>query len=300
MKNRKNYITILLSVCTIAVCGASIGIRYWGKHLHERKMKTLLAERVDSLRAAGSFMPDTVNFAITIVRDSVRAQEIRDYFQLDTLYKETDDTWTKALAIGRLVAQIPHANQHDYPTEVNAIGLWEYTKNVEPAFNCRLHSIMTFELLSAAGITARYVTCLPKDSNDCDCHVMNEVWLPEQHKWVMLDTDMRHFVTDKNGNLLSLREIREHYISGQKMLMWQDFADPSNRIDYYYAYLAKNTYWFQCWRTLSYYQEDMTHPEILRDGMVDIVPSGYTPRDPGMRNMISTNADQFWSEPVIL
>lgn len=299
MKNRKDNIIVILSVLILVVCGTNLGIRYLGKHLHEREMKALFAERADMLRAAGAFLPDTVDFAITIVRDSVRAQEIRDYFQLDTLYKTTDDTWTKALAIGRFVAQIPHANQHDYPTEVNAIGLWEYTKNVEPAFNCRLHSIMAYELLSAAGITARYVTCLPKDSNDCDCHVMNEVWLPEQCKWVMLDTDMRHFVTDKEGNILSLKEIREHYIAGKEMLMWQDFKDPSDKIDYYYAYLAKNTYWFQGWRTLSYFQEDMTHPEIQRDGMVDIVPSGYTPRDPGMRNLISTNADLFWSEPIM-
>lgn len=299
MKNRKDNIIVILSVLILVVCGTNLGIRYLGKHIHEREMKALLAERADMLRAAGAFLSDTVDFVIIIVRDSVRAQEIRDYFQLDTLYKTTDDTWTKALAIGRFVAQIPHANQHDYPKEVNAIGLWEYTKNVEPAFNCRLHSIMTFELLSTAGITARYVTCLPKDSNDCDCHVMNEVWLPEQHKWVMLDTDMRHFVTDKEGNILSLKEIREHYISGKEMLMWQDFKDPSDKIDYYYAYLAKNTYWFQCWRTLSYFQEDMTHPEIQRDGMVDIVPSGYTPRDPGMRNIISTNADLFWSEPIM-
>ena len=296
-KNDTNMKTIIKYVVGFL---AGVGIMATVALAVSHNKRSQFDERVEILRAAGPFMPDTVPFSLRIIRDSVRAQQIRDYFQLDTLYKPTDDTWTKALAIGRFVAQIPHANQHVYPTEVNAIGLWEYTKNTEPAFNCRLHSIMTFELLSAAGIPARYVTCMPKDSNDCDCHVMNEVWLPEQHKWVMLDTDMRHFVTDKKSNLLSLREIREHYISGQKMLMWQDFADPSDRIDYYYAYLAKNTYWFQCWRTLSYYQEDMTHPEILRDGMVDIVPSGYTPCDPGMRNMISTNADQFWSEPVIL
>ncbi len=299
MKKRTEYIIVILSVIITAACWTYLCVRYWNKHAKEREMKALLTERVDTLRAAGAFAPDTVDFVITILRDSVHAQEIRDYFQLDTLYQENDDVWTKSLAVGKFVARIPNENQKTYPQSVNAIGLWEYTKTVEPAFNCRLHSIMTFELLSAIGITARYVVCMPQNAEDIDCHVMNEVWLPEQHKWVMLDTDMRHYVTDQNGNLLSLREIREHYIAGKKMLMWQDFKDPSDRIDYYYAYLAKNTYWFQCWRTLSYFQEDMNHPEVVRDGMVDIVPSGYKPRDPGMRNIISTNADQFWSEPIV-
>ena len=118
---------------------------------------------------------------------------------MDTLYSGSDDTWTKALAIGNFVAtNIPHANQSKWPEQKNAIGLWEYTRDVEPAFNCRLHSILMFELLLAADIPARFVTCLPQDKDDNDCHVVNEVWLPEKQKWVMLDTDMGgHYVTDK-------------------------------------------------------------------------------------------------------
>ena len=89
-----------------------------------------------------------------------------DYFCLDTLYDACASTWEKTLTIGKFVsANIPHDNQKEYPEYVNAIGLWEYTKTVAPAFNCRLHSILTYELLTAAGIKARYITCLPYDRN---------------------------------------------------------------------------------------------------------------------------------------
>ena len=171
-----------------------------------------ISEFVDLLRTSGSYEKDTTAFEMTILQDSVQSKEIRDYFQLDSLYDADADTWTKALAIGQFVASnIPHDNQEEWPEHVNAIGLWEYTKNVAPAFNCRLHSLLAFELFLAAGIDARYVTCLPEDREDNDCHVVNEVWLPELGKWAMIDTDMGgHYFSDANGTPLSLKEMRDH------------------------------------------------------------------------------------------
>lgn len=259
-------------------------------------------EYVDSLRSSGVFEKDTADFSVVIRQDTTQARIIREYFQLDTLYPANTDTWTKALAITRFVAEnIPHANQSEWPKEVNAIGLWEYTKNVEHSFNCRLHSILTFELLLAADIPARYVTCMPQDAEDNDCHVVNEVWLPELQKWAMLDSDMGgHFVTDKNKTPLSLLEMREHYISGKKMIMYPAFENGSSRVDNYYAYMAKNTYWFSCWGTLSYSQEDYDNEEVVRDSYINVVPSGFIPYRIGGGNTTTTNAEKFWSEPILL
>lgn len=97
----------------------------------EKTTQALFEERVES---AGAYGQDPTFVDIEYVRDTVRAKEIMDYFQLDTLYDAEVATWDKALVIGKFVA-----------------------------FNCRLHSIMTFELLTAAGIKARYITCLPHD-----------------------------------------------------------------------------------------------------------------------------------------
>lgn len=229
----------------------------------DRTNKIRYDEMVKLLRDAGRYKADTADVEINYVPDIQRSEEIMDYFCLDTLYDASASTWEKTLAIGRFVAtNIPHDNQKEYPEYVNAIGLWEYTKTVAPAFNCRLHSILTYELLTAAGIKARYITCLPYDRNDNDCHVVNEVWLPETGKWVMIDTDMKRYVTDRKGNLLSLAEIREHFINDKKLVVYHGFDNPSSKISYYHAYMAKNTYWFCCWGDLGYYQEDYrTCPE---------------------------------------
>lgn len=260
----------------------------------------LYNERVDALRSSGDYAADTNVFSMQIVQDSVRAKEIRDYFQLDTLFPENADTWEKAVAIGKFVASnIPHANQKKWPTQINAIGLWEYTKDVEPAFNCRLHSILTFELLLSADNKARYITCMSQDKDDPDCHVVNEAWLPELNKWAMVDTDMGgHYITDKNGTPLSLKEMREHYISGEKMLLYPAFGKAQKDKDYY-AYMAKNTYWFSCWGSLSYYQEDYKVQGVDRNSYVNLIPSGYVPFGIDEGYIVTTNADLFWEATLL-
>lgn len=255
----------------------------------------LLNKRVELLRTSGEYAADTNVFEMKIAQNEMRAQEIREYFQLDTLYPENATTWEKAIAIGKFVSSnIPHANQRKWPKDVNAIGLWEYIKEVEPAFNCRLHSIFAFELFLSADIKARYITCMSEDKDDPDCHVVNEVWLPELNKWAMVDTDMGgHYVTDRNGTPLSLQEMREHYISGEKMLIYPAFGKAQKDKDYY-AYMAKNTYWFSCWGTLSYYQEDYKVEGIDRNSYVNLIPSGYTPYGIDEGYIVTTDAEKFW------
>ena len=261
----------------------------------DRTNKVRYDERVKLLREAGSYKVDTAKVEINHVPDIRRAEEIMEYFCLDTLYDAGAATWEKTLAIGEFVANnIPHDNQKEYPEYVNAIGLWEYTKTVAPAFNCRLHSILNYELLTAAGIKARYITCLPYDRNDNDCHVVNEVWLPETGKWVMIDTDMKRYVTDRKGNLLSLAEIREHFINDRKVVVYHDFDKPSSKISYYHAYMAKNTYWFCCWGDLGFYQEDYkTFPESkLRSRYYALVPEGFETFSG--KEITTHDPEQFW------
>ena len=260
----------------------------------------ILRMRVDRLRSAGPYAQDTVVLRMASVPDPARSAEIREYFQLDTLYAADAPTWDKALAVARFVAtNIPHNNQRVQPEKRNAIALWEYTKNVEPAFNCRLHSIMLYELLSSIGLEARFITCLPMDSNDTDCHVVNHVWLPELGKWAMLDSDMErgNYATDENGIPLSLPEIRERYIREKPIWYHPAFCSEGDRTPetYYYSYLAKNVYWFSSWETLHYDQESTSGRDLSR--YVHLVPTGFASFGASSGDIITSDASQFWAAP---
>ena len=49
------------------------------------KMK--LAERVELLQNAGNYAPDTITFNIHSLQDSIRAQEIKEYFNILSLIR---------------------------------------------------------------------------------------------------------------------------------------------------------------------------------------------------------------------
>lgn len=294
----RNILAVIGGITVLAVVIWQFAKPYFDLDIYPNRLG-MMSDYVDSLRTSGPFAKDTTDFSFKIIQDTVQARQIKEYFQLDTLYAQDDDTWTKAVAIGKFVAtHVPHANQRKWPDSVDAIGLWEYTKNVAPAFNCRLHGILTFELLLAAGIDARYVTCMPQDKDDNDCHVVNEVWLPELGKWAMVDSDMGgYYFTDLDGVPLSLREMREHYISGKKMNMYPGFGNVSTRKHDHYGYMAKNTYWFSCWGELSYFQENHSHTDVVREHYINLVPSGFEPFNVGGGNTITTDADKFWAAP---
>ena len=261
-----------------------------------------LAEHVELLQQS-SFKADSVQYQFVAVRDLDRAREIMDYFKLDTLYSPNATTWEKAVAISKFVAtNIPHDEPDSVPDHSNAIDLWKYTKEVNPGFNCRMHAILNYELMQAAGLTARYVTCLPQDENDPDCHVVNEVWLPELGKWAFIDSDMDgHYCTDEEGTPLSLLEMREKYAADEQMVMYPRFENPTSEQDYYYAYMAKNTYWFSCWETLHFYQEDDLDTKIQNlepQRNIIIIPEGFAPSAYSDQKCVVTNdASRFWMAP---
>ena len=252
---------------------------------------------IELLRKAEPYRADKASFRFEYIQDTARLRLTREYFRLDTIDNPTAETWDRTLALARFVARnIPHANQSVQPERRNAIDLWEYTRNVEPAFNCRLHSIMLHELLLACDITNRYVTCLPADSLDQDCHVVNIVWLPEHKKWAMVDSDMRAYVTDSDGTPLSLSQMRERYINGAAMEIHPLLDDgQSFNYTYYRTYWSKNLYWFECAEQTSYDIE--TAPRDKRGRVVVLRPDGFTPFDTPPHSVHTQDAERFWAAP---
>ena len=196
-------------------------------------------ERVSLLKEA------TLDGAMPFPPMDVEMPDYTSYFRLDTVVQEGMSTWEKCLAIGRWVSShIPHANQKARPAAKDAITLWEFIQHEEPAFNCRYHSFFAMQLLRSVGVEARVLTCLPKDDNDPDCHVVNIVYLPEYQKWAMLDTDQSMYATDAEGTPLAPWEMRKYYAQDKTFTLWYNYESPDQGMDYYRSYMAKNTYAF--------------------------------------------------------
>lgn len=273
-------------------------VRYvFNKQFQEYAYEYLQKDKIELLKNAGKYEPDTLSYTFVYQQDTAKAQQIREYFRLDTLVKPAETTWNKAIALARFVAKnIPHANQKISLEKCNAIGLWEYTRTVEPAFNCRLHSILLHELLLAEGIVNRFVTCLPADSLDSDCHVVNQIWLPEIQKWAMLDSDMRAWAEDENGMPLSLAEMRERYINGQE-IMYRPLLDSEKNFNYYKMYWAKNLYWFMSWEITGYSREENNSALYKHSRIIILVPKSFGGFNLSDNSVLTTDESRFWAVP---
>ncbi len=227
-----------------------------------------------------------------------RSEEIRRYFRsnagldLDRIAASGLSTWEKVLKISQFVSDhIPHDNQREPMQELNAITLWEYAQRVPAGFNCRWHAILLSELLLSIDIKNRFVTCLPEDEHDQDCHVVNLVWLPEMNKWTMIDSDMQEYVTDPDGIPLSLGEMRSELVAGRRLNIHRN-SDPDG-VEYMQGYWAKNLYWFSIHITYGY---DLEGRRQLPDCFVNLVPPGFQipEKYSSFSANTTTNATAFW------
>lgn len=78
------------------------------------------------------------------------------------------------------------------------------------AINCRYKAIALSDILVSAGIKA-FPVCLV-DSNFNGCHLMCEVYLREQNKWIVVDPSFNTYFTDENDRILDVFELRELFL----------------------------------------------------------------------------------------
>ena len=248
------------------------------------------SKNVELLKTCEPYVAGTESVQKEYLVDEQRALEIRQYFKtnagldLDALAASDKSTWEKAVELAVFVAKnIPHDNQKKFLKERNAVTLWEYSRQVPTGFNCRWHSTLLSELLLSIGIRNSFVTCLPYDKNDGDCHVVNIVWLPELEKWAMIDSDMTEYVTGVEGLPLSLEEMREYIqkdipFTVNVLSGFEDswVAKPSG-LEYMQAYWAKNLYWFQTYMVYAFdleYAYDSNGARVFGKYYVSLLPGG--------------------------
>ena len=262
------------------------------------------SEYIQKLKESAPYTDEPVSFESKWLVDEERAAAIRSYFKenagLDLYAISVSDKtiWEKTIQIARFVADsIPHDNQKEWINEKNAITLWEYSRRVPTGFNCRRHSILLSELLLSIGIKNRFITCIPWDKDDYDCHVINLVWLPELEKWAMIDSDIKEFVTDDDGIPLSLVEMREAIVSGSELniVALDDSEVDSGLLAEINTYWAKNLYWFSAHSTYAF---DLEGKRTVPDSYVSLVPPGFDCshiyKKEG-KTVVTHNADAFWN-----
>lgn len=226
-------------------------------------------------------------------------QRVKDYFNLEKVAGNGDEISKIKKIMTYVHKLIKHDGSHGNPEHINAIDMAEACKDGSRGLNCRGLAILLNECYLAMGIPSRYVTCMPKDFIS-DCHVINAVWSSQLGKWLWIDPSFNAWVTDKQGNLLGIQEVRENMRNGTPVFLNKD-ANWNNSVkqtteEYLYNYMAKNLYYLIVSLNQEFGLEDRAIPNQAHD--VVLLPTGYTPDYAHYADDLLTNDDAwFWQAP---
>lgn len=271
---------------------------------NEKKYNELLKvvkERTPLKRLKGSapYAKDTKNENVMFTyqsKDDYRLHAVRDYLKLDSVAGQGDEL-SKIINLLHFVHDnMPHDGSHRAFAEMDAIDLYNYCKVSGRGVNCRQLAISLCEMYLSIGIPARYVTCLPADPNDTECHVINSVWSEQLQKWIWIDPTNDAWVMDENGNLLSIAEVRERMINEQPLVLCEtanwNHRERQTKEGYLYNYMAKNLYYFEC-NKHNQFNPESDYRENTAE-YIYLVPVGFAYNKKGV---VTTDSDLFWAKP---
>ena len=272
----------------------------------DKKFQALLAE-VKSRRPLG-VLQKSAPYAHDSVKmdnpfhyqpqESMNLKMVREYFKLDSVAGQGDELSKIINLLHFAHDNIRHDGNNRAFAEMDAIDLYNYYKATGRGVNCRQLAISLCEMYLSMGIPARYVTCMPADSLDYECHVINTVWSSQLQKWLYIDPTMDAWVMDENGLMLCIAEVRERLIQGQPLVLCEtaNWNHESQQTKEYYLdeYMAKNLYYFVC-KKISRFNPESVYRDNDPEGDIRLIPVGFVNNN--WKCDTTTDPDFFWAKP---
>ena len=189
--------------------------------------------------------PMQVEFAYANSKDP-NLEELREKYKLDQVAGSGSEVSRIINLMEWVHKKIPHDGEHGGPLPANSLNILKVNEETDRAVNCRSLATVLNEVYLSEGFVSRHLTCLPKDTTDVDCHVVNMVWCDSLSKWLYMDPTNQVYFMDEDGVIMSPLEVREAFIAGTT-------ADLDTEADYngtplnpiqYKGYMAKNLFSF--------------------------------------------------------
>lgn len=217
--------------------------------------------------------------------------DIIEEYKLDELVEGKSDVDTAITLMNWLCERYKHGNppngleDNRTPQE-----LMEHADNNGGATNCRGLSLILAQLIRAYNIKAFHITCMPYEEPFNDCHVVVSVYCESLSKWIMLDPSYNLYLSNENGELIGVEELRDILIEGGEL------NAPKRDIIYWYSeYMTKNLVRLQR-ATVECYGSDGNTPTIMltpEKYMQNEVKNNFEEK---YHKYFMTSREDFWKE----
>ncbi|WP_336689071.1 MULTISPECIES: transglutaminase domain-containing protein [unclassified Chryseobacterium] len=270
--------------------------------------------RLDILKNAGKYNLSDGRFIPKFAyqsQDNADLKRIREDLKLDSIAGNGSEL-TKIFNLMHWVHNlVRHDGSSNNPTLKNAIDLIRVCKTENRGVNCRMLATILNECYLSLGIKSRYITCMPKETQFDDCHVINMVYSSELNKWIWIDPTFDAYVMDNKGNLLGIQEVRERLVKGLPLVLNADANWNRNVLQtkeaYLENYMAKNLYRLETPVISQYDSETWKNGKSIE--YVELLPLDGLVQEPQKKmvknnqtgvtftNYKTNNPDLFWTKP---
>jgi transglutaminase-like putative cysteine protease len=261
-------------------------ILYKGDSCYTRVQFKQVPDYLDTLRAGKKYNLSEKSEIPKFTYQDMNLPELvslRRKYNLDSIAGKASEIQQMINLMNWVHNSIKHDGQNNNPKIKNADNLIQACKDTIRGLNCRGLAITLNECYLAMGFKSRYVTCMPRELEFDDCHVINMVYSNELNKWIYLDPTNNAYLMDEKGTLLSIEEVRQRMIEKKPLILnpesnWNNLE--ATNPDYYLKYyMAKNLYRIQCPISSEYNFETeapnklVEYIELLPLNALNLVPS---------------------------
>ncbi len=256
-------------------------------------------DMLNILQQSGNYLEEDKKPLPVFVYQNAEDQNLKalkKYFNLDSIAGNGDEVSKIINLMLYVTKSIEYDGTNSALCEFDAIDFYNYHKATGKGINCR-HKAMTLnEMYLAMGFKSRYVTCMPKDQSDPDCHVINCVYSETLKKWLWMDASHGIYVMDNNNRMLGIEEVRERLKNNQPLKLNKETERTKEwYLDYY---MAKNLYWIQCTNMSKFNTESRYRNNDKDLQYISLTPSEYDERNPYLKNNVIThNPAYVWQLP---
>lgn len=222
---------------------------------NDRRFKAILAklkevgDYLHILRKAPSYTPNERTDTLPRFKypnpNNRYLVEVRQYFKLDSVAGAGDELSKIKNILTYVHNTLKHDGNHENPAGSNIIQWAEACKDGSRGLHCGGLAYVLKTCYLAMGFKARHISGLPKKYIG-ECHSINVVYSNTLDKWIWVDPTNNAWVTDEDGTMLSVQEVRQRLRDGRPMVLNEE-ANWNNQQkitqEYYLdSYMAKNLY----------------------------------------------------------
>jgi hypothetical protein len=239
-------------------------------------------------------------------------RRLRDTYDLRTVAGQGSEPDQIINLMSWVYSLASHGNEPAIPEERNAFTFIHQATVEQKQINCYMKTVILNEVYLSMGFPSRHTHLLPYSEEEEGSHFITSVYSRMLGRWILMDPDFGIYVTDEQGEILGVDEVRRRLAAGDPLVTvrpgrssvenaWEDIENFLGGVDYSW-FLSCFVFKVRCPVNSKFAQGSVPVREYY-----ELIPEGYREELLGDSTLASRgkkiyyigNEDAFWQGPAL-